>query len=89
MSKYARAISRQRFGKHVSAAADTHATIEVLLETMFSIRCKGVIWRTTEARIAQLEGSRHSQSRGKPLLEAVTRKRLVKTLRDAKDSVIL
>jgi hypothetical protein len=31
-------ISRQRLGKHVSAAMDTHATIEVLLETVFSTR---------------------------------------------------
>jgi hypothetical protein len=28
-------ISRQRLGKHVTAATDTHATIEVLLETVF------------------------------------------------------
>jgi hypothetical protein len=31
-------LSRQRLGKHVPAATDTHATIEVLLETAFSIR---------------------------------------------------
>jgi hypothetical protein len=29
-------ISRQRLGKHVFSATDTHTTIEVLLETMFS-----------------------------------------------------
>jgi hypothetical protein len=29
-------ISRQHLGKHVSAAMDTYATIEVLLETVFS-----------------------------------------------------
>jgi hypothetical protein len=29
-------LSRQRLGKHVPAAKDTHATIEVLLETVFS-----------------------------------------------------
>jgi hypothetical protein len=30
--------SRQRLGKHVPATTDTHATIEVLLETVFSAR---------------------------------------------------
>jgi hypothetical protein len=34
-----RAVSRQRLGKHVPAATDTHARIEVLLETVFSTRC--------------------------------------------------
>jgi hypothetical protein len=29
-------VSRQRLGKHVTAATDTHATIEVLLETVVS-----------------------------------------------------
>jgi hypothetical protein len=29
-------VSRQRIGKHFSAAINTHATIEILLETMFS-----------------------------------------------------
>jgi hypothetical protein len=36
ISKYTGAISRQRLGKQVPAAMDTHATIEVLLETVFS-----------------------------------------------------
>jgi hypothetical protein len=31
-------ISRQQLGKHVPAATDTHATIEVLLETLFTIQ---------------------------------------------------
>jgi hypothetical protein len=31
-------VSRQRLGKHVPAAMDTHATVEVLLETVFSTR---------------------------------------------------
>jgi hypothetical protein len=31
-------ISRQRLGNHVPAATNTHATIEVLLETVFSTR---------------------------------------------------
>jgi hypothetical protein len=29
-------VSRQRLGKHVPEATDIHATIEVLLETVFS-----------------------------------------------------
>jgi hypothetical protein len=32
------AVSRQRFGKHVPTATDTHAAIEVLLETVFATR---------------------------------------------------
>jgi hypothetical protein len=31
-------VSKQRLGKHVPAATDTHATIEILLETVFSTR---------------------------------------------------
>jgi hypothetical protein len=31
-------VSRQRLGKHVPAATDTHATIQVSLETVFSTR---------------------------------------------------
>jgi hypothetical protein len=31
-------VSRQRLGKHVPVAADTYATIDVLLETLFSTR---------------------------------------------------
>jgi hypothetical protein len=33
-----RAVYRQLLGKHVSAATDTHATIEVLLERVSSIQ---------------------------------------------------
>jgi hypothetical protein len=36
ISKYTRAVYRQQFGKQVPAAKDTHATIEVLLEMLFS-----------------------------------------------------
>jgi hypothetical protein len=32
------AVTRQRFVKHVSAATDMRATIEELLETLFSMR---------------------------------------------------
>jgi hypothetical protein len=37
-------VSRQRLGKHVPAASDTHATVEVLLEKVFSttVRAKGL-----------------------------------------------
>jgi hypothetical protein len=31
-------VSKQQLGKHVPAAKDTHATIEVLLGTVFSTR---------------------------------------------------
>jgi hypothetical protein len=33
-----RAVSRKPLGKHVPAATDTHARIEILLETVFSTR---------------------------------------------------
>jgi hypothetical protein len=36
-------IARQRFGKHGSAATNSQAAIEVLLETMFSIRAVQII----------------------------------------------
>jgi hypothetical protein len=42
-----RAVSRQRLGKHVLVATDTLATVEVLLEMVFSIRS---VHRTIEAR---------------------------------------
>jgi hypothetical protein len=31
-------VSRQRLGKHVPAATHTHATIEEVLNTVFSVR---------------------------------------------------
>jgi hypothetical protein len=33
-------VIRQRLGKNVLAAINTHATIEELLETSFSMRCE-------------------------------------------------
>jgi hypothetical protein len=37
-------VSRQRLGKHVLTATDTHAAIEVLLKTMFLLGpCKGAM----------------------------------------------
>jgi hypothetical protein len=38
ISKYTRADSRQRLGKHVPAATNTYAAIEVLLEGVSSTR---------------------------------------------------
>jgi hypothetical protein len=38
INKYTRTVSRQRLVKHFSAATVKHATIEVLLETVFYIR---------------------------------------------------
>jgi hypothetical protein len=35
---YCTFVPRQRLGKHVPAETDKHATIEVLMETVFSIR---------------------------------------------------
>jgi hypothetical protein len=35
---YIGAVSKQRLGKHVPGATDKHATIEVMLETVFSTR---------------------------------------------------
>jgi hypothetical protein len=56
-----RAVSRQRLSKHIPAATDAHATIEGLLETVFSTwSVQGVI-RTIEARIIQFEGNRRSE----------------------------
>jgi hypothetical protein len=62
-------VARQRLGKHVPAATDTHSTIEVLLETVFStrfvLRCyKEYIWgnrvssvRESVKKRVQLEGT--------------------------------
>jgi hypothetical protein len=38
-------IARQRLGKHFPAATNTHATIEVLLQTMFSIMSEQNIYK--------------------------------------------
>jgi hypothetical protein len=66
-------VSRQRLGKHVPAATDTHAIIEVLLETAFSARSvkSGYkennwgnldisVWESVKKRV-QLEGSCRSE----------------------------
>jgi hypothetical protein len=43
-------VYRQRLGKHVPAATDRHAEIEVLLETVFSnsVRAKGLLSRDSD-----------------------------------------
>jgi hypothetical protein len=69
ISKYNRAVSRQRLNKQVPAATNTHATIEILLEMMFATRSvargyKEKSWcsvRESEARRLQLERSRSSE----------------------------
>jgi hypothetical protein len=67
-----RAVSRQWLGTHVPAATGTHATIELLLETVFSTRSVqriykednwvnrvSSVWESVKKRI-QLEESRNS-----------------------------
>jgi hypothetical protein len=95
-------ISRHRLCKHVSAATDTHETIEVLLETSFLRRSlqrgykeenwgnqfsfvresvkKSVSWKGAAVR-----ENLNPEAEEYPLLEAVTRQLLVKTLRCVKD----
>jgi hypothetical protein len=54
ISKYTRAVSRQRLGKHFHAATDTHVTIKLQLETVFSSRSvKGVIRKSTGYNVMQ------------------------------------
>jgi hypothetical protein len=73
-------ISRQRLRKHVPFATDTHATTEVLLETMFSARSVQRSYKEenlgnsqlcTEVceEKRQLEGSRNSERTGRVKLE--------------------
>jgi hypothetical protein len=79
MGGYTRAGSGQRLGKHVSAATNRHAIIEVMLEGRQLVRpcqfCKGVCEEWT--CVDEAEES--------PLLKFVTRKRLVKTLQTGED----
>jgi hypothetical protein len=56
ISKYTRAISRQRLGKYVPAATDMHAKTEVL-DTVFPTRSvQGLIRKTTGATKSVLWG---------------------------------
>jgi hypothetical protein len=51
-------VSRQRLGKHVPAATDTHSTIEVLLETVFStLSVQRIIRKTIGATESVVYGS--------------------------------
>jgi hypothetical protein len=38
ISKYTRAVSKQRLGKHVPAAVGTHRAIKLRLDAVFSIQ---------------------------------------------------
>jgi hypothetical protein len=62
MNVACRAVSRQRLGKHVPAATDTHATIEVLLEIVFPTRSMQRGYKEENcSKNRQLEGSRRSE----------------------------
>jgi hypothetical protein len=50
-------IARQRLGKHVIAATNTQATIEALLENMFSIRFVQSGYKRRELRFDNAECS--------------------------------
>jgi hypothetical protein len=58
-------VSRQRFSKHVPMVTDTHATIEVLLEIMFSTQfvqknCKEDSWGTQVSSVQEAVKKRDS-----------------------------
>jgi ParB-like chromosome segregation protein Spo0J len=75
--------SRQRLGKHVPAATDTHATIEVLLETVFSTRSmqRGYKEDTAESVLygRLWREDLRAEAEEFPLLETVIRERLLTT----------
>jgi hypothetical protein len=76
-----RAVSRQRFDKHVPAATDTHATPEELLETVFSTQSVQKVIRTTEARIgswkaATVQRGLEHGSRGIATVGAISKRHL-------------
>jgi hypothetical protein len=79
-------VSGQRLGEHVSAATDTHETLEVLLETVFSIRSvqkglQGGQLKQDEAagREPPFRKYLRVEAGESPLLKAVTRERLERT----------
>jgi hypothetical protein len=78
-------VSRQRLGKHLLAATDTHTTIEVLLGKVFILGpFKGVIRKKIGGgRVSSVrESVKRELERGNlriSTVEAVTRERLVKT----------
>jgi hypothetical protein len=49
------AVARERLGKHVPAAMDTHAAIEKSLETVFSVRSVPVAMWSAPAMTGHLE----------------------------------
>jgi hypothetical protein len=60
--KMCSAVLRQLFGKHVPAVTDTHATIEVLLETGFSTQFVPRSYKEENwSNHRHLEGSRRSE----------------------------
>jgi hypothetical protein len=57
------AVARQRLYKHVSTATDTHATIEEILEALFSVlSLRGYIARAILLEVARTTGGNYSQS---------------------------
>jgi hypothetical protein len=64
ISEYTRAVSRQHLDEHVLASTDTYATIELLLETVFSNRSvKCVITKAAEATKVSVEYTCNSSFR--------------------------
>jgi hypothetical protein len=60
-------VYRQRIGKHVPAATNTHATIELLLETVFSTRSMQMAYnedRWGDTVSLELSSVRESVKRG-------------------------
>jgi hypothetical protein len=88
----AAAVATKRHRKHVSATANSDATIEVLLETVISIRSvqrgyKENSWseNSSVGKEPSFREDLRTEAEESPLLEAITRKRLVKTLQAGKD----
>jgi hypothetical protein len=76
----------------VPAATDAHATIEILLETVFSSQSvqrgyKQDNWKknSSAGRELPFRDDLSPEAEEQPLLEAVTEQLLVKTMRDGKD----
>jgi hypothetical protein len=82
ISKYARAISSQRLGKHVTAAMNRGVCRITVEKRCFYFPSKWVIRRRAEARLKFT-----TEAEKQALLEAVTRERLVKTMHAGKDLV--
>jgi hypothetical protein len=84
IGKYTRPFSRQWPSKHVPTVMNRHATIEVLLQTVFT---RSVLRKTTRAIKSVQYGKRTwaREDEESPLLEAVSRKRLMKKLQAGED----